>query len=300
MSEWIENGYALLIKELNSWFEGFVRALPNLAVALLVGIFFVILARIVTRLTEKVCDRFVDSRPIVSLVSRTVHSLMLLLGLFVVLGVLDLEKTVTSLLAGAGVLGLVIGIAFQDFMSNFFAGILISFRRPFVDGDIVESNDMMGAVETINLRNTVVRNFDGQQVLIPNKLVIENVLVNYSRYGKRRINISVGVSYATDLAKAAKLALQAVGEQEGVLSEPRPEVHYEEFGASSINFVLRFWIEYPETNFFRAQSKAIEGIKKTFDANNITIPFPIRTLDFGIEGGKTLREMLGTQKPTEE
>ncbi|MEZ4750853.1 MAG: mechanosensitive ion channel family protein [Bdellovibrionota bacterium] len=292
MTKWINDGYELLKQEMIEWFEGLVKALPNLVVAVLLTIVFWFAAGLASRMLEKAFRRFVDSETLVSLLSRTVKFILLCIGLFFVLGVLNLEKTVASLLAGAGVLGLVVGIAFQDFMSNFFAGIMISFRRPFVVGDIIESNSHMGTVKNVNLRNTVVLNFDGQQVLIPNKIVIENPLLNYSRYNKRRINLSVGVSYATDLEQAAEIAKTAVATLTGVLSDPKPEVHYQEFGDSSINFILRFWIAYPDTNFFRVQSDAVVAVKKAFDKNEITIPFPIRTLDFGIEGGKTLAEML--------
>ncbi|MCB0419046.1 MAG: mechanosensitive ion channel family protein [Bdellovibrionaceae bacterium] len=292
MTKWINDGYELLKQEMVEWFEGVVKALPNLVVAVFLSVLFWYAAGLASRMLERAFRRFVDSETLVSLLTRTARFVLLCVGLFFVLGVLNLEKTVASLLAGAGVLGLVVGIAFQDFMSNFFAGIMISFRRPFVVGDIIESNSHMGTVKNVNLRNTVVLNFDGQQVLIPNKIVIENPLLNYTRYKRRRVNLAIGVSYATDLEQAANIAKEAVGALQGVLSDPKPEVDYQEFGDSSINFALRFWIDYPQTNFFRIQSDAVVAVKKAFDKNDITIPFPIRTLDFGIEGGKTLAEML--------
>ena len=295
MTKWINDGYELLKQEMVEWFEGLVKALPNLVVAVFLSVLFWYAAGLASRMLERAFRRFVDSETLVSLLTRTARFVLLCVGLFFVLGVLNLEKTVASLLAGAGVLGLVVGIAFQDFMSNFFAGIMISFRRPFVVGDIIESNSHMGTVKNVNLRNTVVLNFDGQQVLIPNKIVIENPLLNYTRYKRRRVNLAIGVSYATDLEQAANIAKEAVGALQGVLSDPKPEVDYQEFGDSSINFALRFWIDYPQTNFFRIQSDAVVAVKKAFDKNDITIPFPIRTLDFGIEGGKTLAQMLNSK-----
>ena len=172
-------------------------------------------------------------------------------------------------------------------------GVLMAFRRPLQEGDIVETNDFSGVVQDVNLRTTVVRTFDGKDVLIPNKSVFQNPLVNYSRTPDLRVDLSCGVAYGDDLEKAERVAVAAV---EGVMARDpaRPvELFYEAFGDSSINFTVRFWIAYRrQTDYLGARSEAVKRIKRAFDENGITIPFPIRTLDFGILGGEKLSEVL--------
>ena len=122
-----------------------------------------------------------------------------------------------------------------------------------------------------------------------------NSLVNYSAYGTRKVDLSCGVSYGDDLEKVKRLSVEAVREKvEACDKDKEIEFFFTEFGDSSINFLLRFWIrDYNQPSYLRARSEAIMALKKTFDENDIMIPFPIRTLDFGIKGGETLREMLG-------
>lgn len=119
--------------------------------------------------------------------------------------VLGLSKTVTTLLAGVGILGLALGFAFQDIAENFIAGVLMAFRRPIYIGDLIESNDFVGTVEEINLRTTVIRTADGKHVLIPNSEVLQNSIVNFSRSSELRVDLACGVSYGDDLAGGVTL-----------------------------------------------------------------------------------------------
>jgi len=121
-----------------------------------------------------------------------------------VLSILKLNTAVTSILAGAGIIGLALAFAFQDIAANFISGIFISFRRPLRVGDIVKVKDYMGKVEEINLRDTILRTFQGQTVIIPNKEVFQNPIENFSRLGKRRIDLWIGVSYGKTWRKLSK------------------------------------------------------------------------------------------------
>ena len=175
----------------------------------------------------------------------TVASLVVLVtGLFVALGIVGLDKTVTSLLAGVGIIGLALGFAFQNIASNFVSGVLLLTRRPFGANDVIRTNDFMGTVMDIDLRATVIRTFEGQLVTIPNNEVLQKPIVNFTASGQRRVDIPVGVSYGDDLAKAKRVAVAAV-ERIDYRDETRPvELFYEAFGDSSINFTLRFWIDF--------------------------------------------------------
>ena len=275
------------------WIEDLVLSLPNLLAALVVLLLFWGLARLARGLLKRVLGRFTRSPDVTRVIAGMAYLGMLLVGLFLALGVLNLDKTVTSLLAGAGIIGLALGFAFQDIAENFISGIVLAVREQFHEGDIIGSNDFMGVVEQVQMRATVVRTFQGQRVLIPNAEVFKNPLVNYSQLGKRRVDVAVGVSYGDDLEEARRIATESV---EGLPQRDpsRPvQVFYEEFGDSSINFQLRFWVDFAQqTDFLDARSEAIIAIKKAFDGAGITIPFPIRTLDFSDAGTDRLRGEL--------
>lgn len=172
------------------------------------------------------------------------------------------------------------------------SGIFLSVRRPLHVGDIVKIKDYMGKVEEINMRDTVIRTYQGQMVIIPNKEVFQNPIENYSLLGKRRIDLTAGVSYGDDLEKVLQVTIAAVKEIEGLSTEDEVTMFYTDFGDSSINYVIRFWIStLASADFLDIRSQAIMKIKRAYEQNDIMIPFPIRTLDFGIKGGVSLGEI---------
>lgn len=278
-----------------SWIEGLIESLPNVIAAFVLLLVFWGLAKLTRRVAGSVADRMAHQPELSRLVATAAYIVVLGLGLVLALGVLNLDKTVTSLLAGAGILGLALGFAFQDIAENFIAGIILNLRHQFTEGDIIESGDFMGTVERVQLRATALRMFTGQRVLIPNAQVFKNPIINYSQTGARRVDIAVGVSYAEDLARAREVAIAAIEPLEFRDPHRDVELFYEEFGDSSINFQLRFWIDFrKQTEFLTARSQAIMALKAAFDDAGITIPFPIRTLDFdgGAVGGQGLGAAL--------
>jgi small conductance mechanosensitive channel len=287
-----EAAFSKLIDKLDGWLEQAVLLLPNFLVGVVVVVFFWLLAKLVKKATDRLLEPILPTQ-IARLLASVGYLAMLTAGVFVALGVLGLNKTVTSLLAGAGILGLAIGFAFQDIAANFMSGILLALRRPFVLGELIEANGFFGTVQKISLRSTEIRSPQGQLVLVPNRQVFENPIVNYSRSGERRVDLAVGVAYGDDLEKARRVAVAAVEEIETRQADRPVELFYEEFGDSSINFVVRFWIDFArQREYLAARSEAIERLKAAFDEAGITIPFPIRTLDFGVVGGDRLSRDL--------
>lgn len=282
----------ILTNKLQGWLEGITSMLPNFVVAVLALTIFFFLAKGAKVIANRLFKKFYDKPAIQNLFSTIIYLSVLSIGLMVALNILHLKQTVSSLLAGAGILGLALGFAFQDITANFISGVLIAIRKPIQVGDIIKVQDYMGTVEEINLRVTIIKTFQGLHVIIPNKEIFQNPLTNFTKTNERRIDIEVGVSYGDDLEKAKKVALDAVKQLPYLLEDKEVNLYYTGFGDSSINFVLHLWIQYPEQpGFLEARSKAIMAVKKAFDENDITIPFPIRTLDFGIKGGETLSEM---------
>jgi small conductance mechanosensitive channel len=283
-----------LVDKLVTWIQDFVLLLPNFVVAVLIVLGFALLARIVRRIVTAGLGRLSSHQSINHLLGTVAHLAVLVVGLFIALGVVGLDKTVTSLLAGVGIIGLALGFAFQEIASNFMSGIILLVRRPFHHDNIVESNGHIGVIREINLRATIMSTMTGQVVHIPNNQVLNNPIVNYST-GRRRVDLKVGVSYGDDLEKAKNVAVTAVEAVAARDTNANVELFYEGFGASSVDFVIRFWIPFQRwPDFMAARSEAVMRIKRAFDENDITIPFPIRTLDFGIVGGERLAEVLAT------
>ena len=289
----LDKFWPLINEKLQTWFEAGIQHLPNMVVAIFIAIVFSIIARIVGKVTQRVLRKALDSKQIADLLSSIIKVIVLLSGIFVALDFLGLQGTVTSLLAGAGIIGLAIGFAFQDMTENLIAGIAMGIRKPFQIGDIVKAEDIFGTVKTINLRNTLVETFFGQLEVIPNKILFRNVLTNYTINGIRRIEIPVGISYADDPELAAEVIVDALNQCDFIIKQEETAVFAESFADSSINLLVWFWIDYPgETGFMKARHEAIVKIKSSLEQADILIPFPIRTLDFGAKGGEKLNTML--------
>ena len=292
----IDEVYKLLSEKLESWVEGGITLLPNIVVAFFIAIAFGIIAKVIGNVAGKIMRRTFESRQIASLLTSIIKSIVLIAGIFIALDFVGLKGTVTSLLAGAGIVGLAIGFAFQDMTENFIAGVAMGIRKPFEIGDVIEAEGVFGNVKEINLRNTLVETFYGQLEFIPNKILFRNILTNYSYLGYRRIEIPVGISYADDIEEAAKVITDAMNEKDYVIKKEETAVYAESFGDSSINLLLWFWIRYPgEPGFMVVRHDAISTVKTVLEENDILIPFPIRTLDFNAKGGDKLNSMLKRQ-----
>lgn len=285
----------LIQDKLNAWLETFISNLPNLIIAALVIIGFHVVGLYVKRITQKILGKVSRNVALDNFFSTIARLCVVLIGLLIAINILKLDKALLSLLAGVGVIGLALAFAFQDVASNFVAGIALVFRRdhPFKVGDLIETNGLLGVVQEINLRDTMIYTPHGQVIFLPNKLIFENSVTNYSILQKRRIDLEVGVSYGDNLEKVKEVTIAALQGLPHMLSDTEIQIFFSEFGSSSINLTAVIWVEYKtHAQYVSTISDAVMRIKAAYDKNNITIPFPIRTLDFGIKGGQNLSEML--------
>nr|MBC7611808.1 mechanosensitive ion channel family protein [Pseudopedobacter sp.] len=288
----LDKAYNLLSEKLISWFDSIIKLLPNLALAAIVIVLGIFISKLLRRYSLRMIRRFSKLETINKLFASFMFIIGIGITLFTALDILNLDKAVTTALTGAGILGLALAFAFQDIAANFMSGIFMSFRHPFNGGDLVIINDKMGQIEAINLRDTTIITLQGQKVIIPNKQVFQNTIENYTTTGNRRLDFSIGVSYGDDLEQVKTITINAVESLSFRDLTKKVSLVYDGFGDSSINFMIRIWLSSTEQSIYmEARSEAIMMIKKAYDNNNITIPFPIRTLDFGIKGGQNLSEM---------
>ncbi len=295
----LEKAYALITSKLTNWFESFIRLLPNLVIATLVMVLGVFIAKYIRSFSLKMIRKVSHLETINKLFASFIYILVIGVTLFTALDILNLDKAVTTALAGAGILGLALAFAFQDIAANFMSGIFMSFRHPFNIGDLVKLGTYKGRIESINLRDTAMISLQGQKIIIPNKEVFQNPIENYSSSGIRRLDIKGRVSLNEDLEKAKTITLEAV-ENLSERDKNKPvEFFYDEFTESAITFDLRIWMEDPEQKkYLSARNNAIMAIKNAFDEANIVIPFPIRTLNFGNNTNESLlEEVIKPDKP---
>ncbi len=278
-----EDAVDKIITKLESWFDLIVLNIPNIIIAIVVFTLVIIISRYTNKLMKKILTKTSLQLSMRRVIARFSSIVIIALGLFLVLGILNLGKTLNTILAGAGVLGLAVGLALQSALANTYSGIVLSYIKNIKNGDWIETNDFEGEVIDIDFRATTLRQKDNNLVYIPNKLVVENPVKNYSSTPQSRVILECGVAYGSDLKEVRSLTVQTIIDNFEV---PKTEEDvlflYRGFGDSSINYEIRFWIDSSSAlEVAKAKSEAMIFIKEAYDHANIEIPFPIRTLDLG-------------------
>ncbi len=193
--------------------------------------------------------------------------------------------SVAPLLGLVGLFGLAFAFAFQEVLENFIAGVFLSARRPFNQGDEITTAGQEGFVEDISLRELTLRTYDGELVYVPNSVVWQNPITNHTARSIRRTTLDVGVGYDSDLADVGRLLFETLAEVEGVANEPAPQAFAHEFGASSINFALRFWHDSGIAEEWQVRHRVTVAVHEALGAAGVEIPFPQRVLTYADGGG---------------
>ena len=196
--------------------------------------------------------------------------LVIIIGLFV--GLSAMEVNLGPVLAIVGAAGFVIAFALQNSLSNFASGILMLVYRPFDIGDFVDVAGVQGKVESMNLLSTQLRKPDNQLVIVPNSSVWDGVITNITGITEHRIDMVFSIGYGDDTEKAKKILQQIISENELVLKHPEAVVKLHELADSSVNFICRPWIK--PTNYWDVYWDITSEVKRRFDQEGISIPFP--------------------------
>lgn len=282
MTNQFTNAWSKMTNKLDTWFDAFILSLPNLIIAILVFAIALILSRYISRIIDRILAKTKLQPSMKNLLSKLAAIVVVLLGLFLVLGILNLSKALNTILAGAGVVGLAVGLALQGALANTYSGIVLSFIKHVKFGDWIESNGFEGEVVDLDLRSVTLKQPDNNLVYLPNRLVVENPIKNYSTTAQSRVILTCGVGYSSDLEFVRKLVKKTILEKFASVENKEDIIFlYQEFGDSSINFETRFWINSTSAlEVAKAKTEAMISIKQAFDKNEINIPFPIRTLNF--------------------
>ena len=229
-------------------------------------------AKGITRIIERLMIKRKVDETLVSFVSNLGYVAMLAFVIIAALNKLGIQTA--SFIAVVGAAGLAIGLALQGSLSNFAAGILMIIFRPFKVGDYIEGAGVAGTVEAIQIFTTQLKTPDNKTVIIPNSKISSDNIVNYSTKGTRRVELVFGIAYDDDIDKARQIIMDIIEKDERVFKDPEPIVVLSELADSSVNLTMRAWSK--SGNHWKIFFDTTEKVKKAFDAQGITIPFPQR------------------------
>jgi len=228
------------------------------------------IAKLITNGIKKALERSNTDITLIKFLGDLSYFGLLILVIIAALGTLGVDTTSFAAIIAAA--GLAVGFALQQNVSNFGAGIVILFLRPFKVGDFVEAGGATGVIDAIGIFNTTLKTGDNKIVIVPNSNIIGNNIVNYSREAIRRIDLVIGVGYEDDLKLVKETLQEIVNSDERILKDPAPAVALGELADSSVNFNVRPWVK--SEDYWAVRSDLLERIKLTFDEKGINIPYP--------------------------
>lgn len=242
----------------------------QIVIALIIFLLGSRIAKFCQNLTEKAFDKKKVDKAVGSFVGSIVYAIVFIATILMALSQVGIETT--SFIAILGAAGLAVGLALQGSLSNFASGVLIILLRPFKSGDWIEAGGKAGTVKKIEIFSTELRTPDNKVIILPNSSIMSGPIVNYSREATRRIDLVIGVGYDADLRKAKQVLKSVLDNESRILKDPAYTVAVSELADSSVNFVVRPWVN--GADYWPTYFDLMENIKISLDDADITIPFP--------------------------
>ena len=248
----------------------FVALGKNIVIALLIYYIGRFIIRLVVGGLHKVMQRQNVDKTLETFVCNLVRIALMVVVIIAAIGALGIQTT--SFIAIFGAAGLAVGLALQGSLSNFAAGVLIVLFRPYKVGDFIEAAGIAGSVEQVQILTTVLKTPDNKQIIVPNSQIMDSIITNFSANDTRRVDLTVGVSYDDDIDKVMATLRELVDADERILKEPECLIKVHALADSSVNFVVRPWVN--AADYWGVYFDLTEAIKKRFDQEDITFPFP--------------------------
>ncbi len=271
--------YNLRDQLIDIW-RGLLRALPLLALGLLILTVSAGLARLVTAILGWPLGHFVESRLLRNVIRKVIGLMVIVGGLVLFLRVADLTDVALAVVSGTGLIGLVLGFAFRDIAENFLASILLSVQTPFRLGDVIEVEGYTGVVQTVTPRGTVLVDFDGNHIQLANATVYKATLKNLTANPYMRMNFDVGIGYDASVKQAQATAFDTLQQHPAVLADPEPMVLVDTLGASTINLKIYFWIDGTIVSGLKVKSALMRRVVRAIEQQGISLPDESREIIF--------------------
>lgn len=244
----------------------------DLVVALLIFYVGRLVIGFVIRALHRVMQKQDVDKTLETFICNLARAALLIVVFIAAIGALGIETT--SFIAIFGAAGLAVGLALQGSLSNFASGVLIVLFRPYRVGDFIEGAGISGSVEQVQILTTVLKTGDNKQIIVPNSQIMNSIITNYSANDTRRVDMEIGVSYSDDLDKVRATLESIIAAEERVLKDPTTTIAVAALADSSVNFILRPWVK--SSDYWPVLFDLTETIKKRFDAEGISFPFPQR------------------------
>ncbi|MFZ3585385.1 mechanosensitive ion channel domain-containing protein [Loktanella sp. DJP18] len=253
---------------------------PLLVVSLLILVFTWLVSLAVAALARRSLRGRITSPLLLQIVARALSIPVLLIGLYLVLQLAGLTRLAITVLGGTGLVGIVLGLAFREIAANALASILLSIRNPFRAGDWIRVAQHQGIVQNLNMRTTVLLALDGNHVQIPNSLVYNSIIENFSTNPNRRSDFVVGIGYDDSVIEAQKVIIGVLLRHPAVLEDPEPGALVEELGPSTVNIRVQFWLDGKSYSIFKVKSALMRQVKRALQDAGISMPDAAREVVF--------------------
>ena len=275
-----------IVQSFQSFYESLLDRSPSILLGLIALVFFVFLGIAVKNIVRR--RLHFEDVLLKNFISRTIMIVFVIIGSVILLNQIGLGRAASGLLAGAGVSAIILGFAFKDIGENFLAGFFLAFSRPFSIGDIIEVESVKGNVTSMNFRNTQIRTFDGRDIFMPNAMLIKNPLTNYTRDGLQRHDFLVGLDYGDNIANAIQIIKVVLGKESRIPQEGElePFVQLEEFGTSTVNLRVYYWINsFNYTDSLAVlKTEVMRNVLEGLTEHGFTLPADIIELKIYQEG----------------
>ena len=286
----VRGNVAPVLESFRDSLSAFSRALPLIILSLSIFLLFGFLGARLAR-WNTLWRKLAPNPFLAELLSQAVRIMILVAGAIIALNLLGASKFVTTILGGAGVLGIAIGFAVRDSMENYISSIMLSLRQPFRANDHVVINEHEGIVVRLTSRATILMTLEGNHLRIPNSVVFKGIILNYTTNPERRFDFELGVDAEDNPIAAMQVGLDAIKSNDFVLSEPKPGATIKTVGDSNIVIKFTGWVNQLDSDFSKARSLAIKSAMTVLEAQGFTMPEPIYRLRFdapitkALEGG---------------
>ena len=282
--------------EVESMASAFFKSLPNLTIALVILVVTLLAGRIIRAVVSAAMQRAHVRDALVTLARNLISIAAWVVGMAIAMTVIFPSVSPSDIIAGLGLTSVAIGFAFKDVFENFLAGVIILGREKLRIGDVIECEDVYGRVENILIRETHVREIDGELVIVPNSYLFKNPVNIETDRGLKRQELVVGVDYDTDMRQAKAVLQDALESCETVKQSETKDVQCVSFGGSSIDFKLLWWSGSRPAEQRETYDEVAFAVKDALDEAGITIPFPQSTLSFREEAMPIPLKSILTEK----
>ena len=271
----------ILVTQLREIARGAIEVMPQLLIALVIILLTYAFAKLARNIAQRILKKTKLRKSLINLLILFSSIAIWIIGIMIAAIIAFPGLTPTKMLAGLGIGSVAIGFAFKDIFENFLAGIIILLRKEMRINDFIACEGYEGTVEAILVRETHIRQPDGELVILPNSILFKNPLTIRTDLDQRRTTIICGVGYGENIDEARSVIKQAVTDCKTVISDSRPvQIFANEFADSSINFEVTWWTGSKPVNIRESRDEVVAAVKSALDKSGIEIPFPYRTLTF--------------------